>query len=381
MLKKIFSVLLVMTLMTGCAAAGDYHLDLQFVVHQGNEDTAVTAEAILRGHEIQFISGLFPSYILALEYNNAELMQKIASPAEPFDFFAMPSFRKILSAFSTAVQAETVNGLFTGDLFDEAHTMTSGTFSPEEFFDRIIKTADPGYVSGSDEQQGAGEGILSGTGLQQLSDIMIRYSIYDQGDYLTLNGVLGDKTVFTLSCDLTEQNSVKYVLGYPDNGKNYYSISEFKVVSDREISISSAMISDRNKLGYRTVMNNSPVLKENWTLRLSQDRKEISFNGEIIPGNGKKPAEITGSISTENRPTLLARIGFRDWTESWFTLAVTLDNTQLNTESLKVVSLNSADENQSQEFAGEVVRNATAFLARLMQALPEEYRTELFPLN
>ena len=78
---------------------------------------------------------------------------------------------------------------------------------------------------------------------------------------------------------------------------------------------------------------------------------------------------------------LLAKIGFRDWTESWFTLAVTLENTLLNTESLKVVSVDSADDNQGLEFVGEISGNAMAFLTRLMMALPEEYRTELLPLN
>ena len=55
---------------------------------------------------------------------------------------------------------------------------------------------------------------------------------------------------------------------------------------------------------------------------------------------------------------LLAKIGFRDWTESWFTLAVTLENTLLNTESLKVVSVDSADDNQGLEFVGEISGNA-----------------------
>ena len=259
--------------------------------------------------------------------------------------------------------------------------MTSGDFPLNEIISRLMRITDPGYSPGTDEMQDIAKSVFTGKGLQKLSDIMIQYRVYDHGDYLTLNGVLGDKTIFTLSCDLTEENSVKSVLGYPENGKNYYIVSEFKVISDREISISSAMISDRNKLGYRAIMNNAPVLKENWRIRLSPDRKETEFTGEIVPENGKKPLEISGSISKETKPMLLAKIGFRDWTESWFTLAVTLENTLLNTESLKVVSVDSADDNQGLEFVGEISGNAMAFLTRLMMALPEEYRTELLPLN
>ena len=46
-----------------------------------------------------------------------------------------------------------------------------------------------------------------------------------------------------------------------------------------------------------------------------------------------------------------------------------------------MVSVDSADDNQGLEFVGEISGNAMAFLTRLMMALPEEYRTELLPLN
>ena len=95
---------------------------------QGIYNTAVTAEAVFREHEIQFLSGLFPSYVLVMEYNNADLLQSLAAMAEPSDIFSMPSFRKSLSAFSTDIQAETVTGVFTALTTSLVMSSKSGMF-------------------------------------------------------------------------------------------------------------------------------------------------------------------------------------------------------------------------------------------------------------
>ncbi len=381
MLKKIFSVLIAMVLLTGTAAAGDYHLDIQFVVHQEKEDTAVTAEAVLRGHDIRVMSGLFPSHVLVMDNDNAELLQWIDNLPRIFGTFSIPSFSEYLSAFGTAMQAETITGVFAGDLFDDAHTMKTVMLTPAEFMDEIMKVAAPEHASGAGNPNRNPETNLSGGVLRNISDIMIRCDIFDDGKYMTINGVETGRTLFTVACDFNNYENPKFVTGYPDNGKNYYNVAEFKLISDMEINISSELISDRNKTGYRTVMNDTPVLKENWDIKLAQDRKEISFSGRIIPANGKKTVEITGSISTENKPILLAKIGFEGWPDSWFTLAVTLDNTPVNTESLKAFSVLTGNEDEYERFTGEISRNMMIFLARLMQALPEDYRFELFPLN
>ena len=74
----------------------------------------------------------------------------------------------------------------------------------------------------------------------------------------------------------------------------------------------------------------------------------------------------------------MSKISFKNWEESWFTLAVSLDDTPVNTESLKVITPDSAD---AMPFLGEVSMNAMTFLTKLNQALPEDYQLELFPMN
>ena len=377
MLKKILLILLALILMVGSAAAGDCHLDIQFAVHHGTDESAITAEAIIREKEILILSGLFPSYALSVESVDAEV-PSIDGFTGPFEPFRMPPVKEILTMFTTAMNSETTNGFFSGDLFEESRTMTTCTFTLDELINAFRETADPEEAGAAEIREKAAGDILQMESLQELSKIMIRCNLYDGGNYVTLNGLEEDRTLFTASCDFNDPLAVKTVFGYPDSGKNYYAVSIIKVVSDNEISINSKMISDAQKLGYRTVMNNPPVLSENWNIKLSENRKEISFTGEIIPGNEKKTVEIAGKISTENKTLLMAKIGFKNWEESWFTLAVSLDDTPVNTESLKIITPDSAD---TMSFLGEISVNAMTFLTTLNQALPEDYHLELLPMN
>lgn len=377
MLKKILLILLALILTAGSAAAGDCHLDIQFAVHNGTEESAVTAEAIFREKEILILSGLFPSYAFSVGSGDAEL-SGISGLEGPFEPFRMPPVKEILEMFTAAMNPETMNGVFSGDLFEEARTVTTCTFTLDELFNAFRETNDPEKAGTAEIRDNAAGDILHMENLQELSKIVIRCSLYDGGNYVTMNGVEGDRTLFTASCDFTDPLAVKTVFGYPDSGKNYYDFSEIKVLSEREIIIHSTMISDAQKLGYRAVMNNPPVLRENWNIKLSENRKEICFTGEIIPGNEKKTVEIGGTISTENKTLLMAKISFKNWEKSWFTLAVSLDDTPVNTESLKVITPDSAD---AMPFLGEVSMNAMTFLTKLNQALPEDYQLELFPMN
>ena len=108
---------------------------------------------------------------------------------------------------------------------------------------------------------------------------------------------------------------------------------------------------------------------------LDSDRKISVYDFLRIE---KKTVEIGGTITTENKTLLMAKISFKNWEESWFTLAVSLDDTPVNTESLKVITPDSAD---AMPFIGEVSMNAMTFLTKLNQVLPEDYQLELFPMN
>ena len=71
MIRRILTLLAALFLMTGSAFAAEQHAEIQFVIHQGDSETAVTADLLLREKEIVVLSGLFPSYALSLPCDGA----------------------------------------------------------------------------------------------------------------------------------------------------------------------------------------------------------------------------------------------------------------------------------------------------------------------
>ena len=52
MIRRILPLLAALFLMTGSAFAAEQHAEIQFVIHQGDSETAVTADLLLREKEI-----------------------------------------------------------------------------------------------------------------------------------------------------------------------------------------------------------------------------------------------------------------------------------------------------------------------------------------
>ena len=108
---------------------------------------------------------------------------------------------------------------------------------------------------------------------------------------------------------------------------------------------------------------------------LSEDRKELDFSGTILPENNKKPVEIEGTFSMNNHPALKMKAGFRDWEESYFTLTISMDESPVNTEGLKIISLNNqSDVSETQSAITEITANGLPIMLKMIMALPEEYQ-------
>ena len=144
------------------------------------------------------------------------------------------------------------------------------------------------------------------------------------------------------------------------------------------MTITASLFADPRKAGYRSVMRNRPVVAENWKLRLSEDRKEIRFTGEVLPGNGKTPIDISGSFGKENKPMLQMNIGFKDWDKATMTLNAQLSETTVNTEGLKTIQLENTESLAADSgLSTEITVKMMPLLAVLMQAVPAEYAGDL----
>ena len=370
MIRRILTLLAALFLMTGSAFAAEQHAEIQFVIHQGDSETAVTADLLLREKEIVVLSGLFPSYALSLPCDGAAAAA--ADDAASYGPFYLPGIGTVLPGIVQVLNPETSEGIFTGDLFDEADTLSKGECGIYDLL--AIPEKLGGEAAGSFLQNG----ISALFGQTDPESIRIRYAMYDNGNYLTLTFLQGENTVGTASFDFSDPKGLKALIGNAENGTNYYWALEVRVQTTEEMTITASLFADPRKAGYRSVMRNRPVVAENWTLRLSEDRKEIRFTGEVLPGNGKTPIDISGSFGKENKPMLQMNIGFRDWDKATMTLNAQLSETTVNTEGLKTIQLENTESLAADSgLSTEITVKMLPLLAVLMQAVPAEYAGDL----
>ena len=372
--------MLVLTLMTGTgsAFASESRIEMQFVIHGKESESALTAEMLLRDSEIMLTSGLFPSYALSA-FTDKNIEEASVTPGDLFDFIAERKAETLMQSFFQALEADTSEGVYSGDLFDSAGIRTGGSCTPGELL---------AAISPADENTEIKEKQITGSFPNQigalfpgLAEIMLRYTMYDNGRYFTFNVLENENTLFTFSCDFSDSSKIKTLTGYSENGKNYYWNTVLSVVSGDEIHSSSSLYADGMKKGYRSVRDADPIVTENWKIKLSDDRKGFSFAGEIVPENKKKPIDVSGMFSESGHPVLMARIGFRGVEDSYFTLSADKDESPVNTEGLTVVSLNELpDRTMIDSLTAEITGNGIPFMIKMMLALPEEYQNMLaFP--
>ena len=70
------------------------------------------------------------------------------------------------------------------------------------------------------------------------------------------------------------------------------------------MKITNNFFADEKREGFRAAAQREPVLYETWMLCLSSDHRELSFEAEIIPTNGKSTVSISLLIGrTHSKPS------------------------------------------------------------------------------
>ncbi len=373
MLKRIVIILMAIILLAGSAFADSNHLEMQFIIHNNNGDYAVTADALIQEDEMLLLSGLFPSYVISFR-NQLDGLIPETDPDFSFGPFYIPGFGSALYGILQGKGRENSEGCFTGDLFDEAHTVITGSCTYSELMAQLST------FLGLDAEIGPlSEKMISMAGqtenaVPSLSELIIHYSLYDQGQYLTLNGEDGSKQFFTASFDFSDPSRIRAVVGTGENGANYYRVMELSAASQDEMHFDSLLLADPNKAGYRTVMRKAPVLTERWHMKLSETRKEILFTGELIPANEKRAIDISGSFSRENKPMFTATVSFRDWKKGSCSIYANLNDSQVLTDGLRTIYTDErSDPAETELLANELSVNLITFASALLTSLPDDY--------
>jgi len=377
MLRKYIALFLVMIVFTGTALAQDAHLDFELKVQKPENEKTLTGSIATREQDILVFSSLFPSYVVSVpgKMNFENLFRLFGN-----DFsISVPKISDIDIESGIMTKGIQTAGLYSGDLFDEAKTVQTGTIAVSEILAYMESL--PGYEE-TRSVQAIINGFLPGKDYDGLRNALIQYNLYDSGKYLTLNIFHGDATVATVSFDFSVQKRIEMLLGYAEEGKNYYLDAEVKETEENTVEIKSVLFADAWKNGYRDVRNSTPVLESTWTLSLLPKLREVLISGHFVPSNGLESIVFSGVMSANENPALTMEFHFSGAEDNRFIIGIQAADNVINAEEKTEVTLAEITTAQGvTPFTDEISYNFLAFYSMLLQSIPAGYQQLLVMLN
>lgn len=382
MLKRIIVFCLIFALLCTSAYAQDECVHFQLTIHQSGTDTNCNADLISVNDRILIVSDLFPGSFISIPLPDEVMSFNSPFSISAFSTFSSLDYRPILKDWYSGLSPAESTGFYSGDLFELSTQMAAGTCKKNDLIllaESLLSFSDSGrdFVFFNHFEQLYNSGFFDSVVSSEAE-----YRIYDSGNYFSLTGKQGDKTLYTLSLDLSDPSHQRILYGYVNNSQNYYRYAEMNFISDHEVHLMMCFYTDDLQTGFRSVEALTPVVRENWTFSLSDDQRSIDFSAEIEPQNDLNNILVAGSILAGETLRAFADITFRDAPDSSFTFSAEITHKSLSFEDLHEVSLEDLSNiTLDSAFAQELTDNVISVYTSFLFALPAKYIEKIINLN
>lgn len=366
MIKRLVALLLILILPAGTALAGEQHLRFVLSVGPAENRTEAAADLVFRDDETLILSDLFPSYVLSLPASGGMKLRLPSFSAD--DFEILP--REIVSVCGT----EEIPGLYSGDLFDLAVTMQTGSIRTDRLIPVLLRLFGAVWETVLQSQPDPAGGLETLFAQPGLSGLQLRYSAFDGGRFYSFTGCTDDATLFTASFDFSDPEKVRAILGNAENGVNYYRVLDASIPSEDNLQVRLSLISDPLKAGYRSALQNRPVLSAGWAFSIDRSLGMLSFSGEMIPENGLEPLFVKGNLTEGDPLSFEAELRFGEKEGSALSLSLKPDGSSVSEAGRQKITLQDLNDPEAanslfMESGASVLSLYFAFL----QILPDGY--------
>lgn len=384
MLKRFIALCLCLIFLSTGAICESINLDTELTLHMGENESSISFGLKSGEEDTIVISDLFPSYAISVPFLAGlnDLNEIGLFSVSPFSSHNLSSVvLSLLSMFSDSV----VQGVYAGDLFDYAGSVQSASVKMEDLIDILseknIQAIDSSATLSFFIHLIGNIDVISLCPLD-CSDMTVQFHSYDSAKYLTMNICSGSKTVLTVSSDFSDPNHLIAVLGFSENGKNYYRVLDASYMSEQELRIQTAVYSDDFQKGYRSVINKKPLLREDLHLEYLKDKNEYEFYSEIYPENGLRCMKMTGWISPGRIPFLYAELHSDKQDDGYISVSVSLNEKEITTDQLIHISVYDLGNDEiKKELLKEVSTGILTFGSELAEFLPVDYIIEIMNEN
>ena len=155
---------------------------------------------------------------------------------------------------------------------------------------------------------------------------------------------------------------------------NYYRVLDASIPSEDNLEVRLSLISDPLKAGYRSALQNQPILSAGWAFSVDRSLGRLSFSGEMIPENGLEPLFVKGNLTEGDPLSFEAGLRFGEKEGSSLSLSLKPDGGSVSEAGKQKITLQDLNDPEAanslfMESGASVLSLYFAFL----QILPDGY--------
>lgn len=372
-MKRFTSLLLILAMILTAAyasAEGDY-ISIDAQIRTGDQEVQANLNIYPEEDRFYFTSSLIPDICIQLAgISPAETVNALSELIRNLNDDKITGIiRKCTAEWVAFMQPETRTGSFSGDAFDHASTMQHITFSCGDLMllgQRIRKAL---------RQQGASAVLLESDWSDLLMperNIRFDLKIFDDGKYASLGVLDGEKTVMTVSANISESDAVLLVAGCGYGGKNYYS----RILADQKdgrLDITETLYADDLKAGYPGLTADSLIYTRNSTIEW--DAETVRFSEFLFPANEQMtPVTCSGTLGNVTSGRLFeGEIHFSGYDGFRATITADIKKGGIGEMPARIIDLDQADETELIGLGTEIGVAMLPILLQIIGGLPPEY--------
>ena len=373
-MKRIICLIAVFLLSASFASA-DRYLEASFTFPENRIETIDLYE---QNNQITAVSTLIPEYALITDhsvFSGLSLFYSICSLNPGTTHESIQKTDKHLRDMIEQYLTDPVQGVYSGELFENAGSVRTVRFQLSDFFTSVINTLDS-----SDEpfavicNAALSSVLLSLQQTESLQEPSLEIKIYDNWRYISAMLFNQEQVIMTVSSDLSTEDTKRILICYSENGRYYFR--DVLIKEDNENFTLTASLRSGKESSYQPIMKEKPLTAVQ--LNVTNERFELEMHGNGL----SEPLIANGatSVLSSSEAQLTAGIFINNHHEQAIKLRVNLFQMARPVNFSDKEMINLSDQTENAGFTITAFSKATELAAEMIPTLPVDYQKLLIKL-
>lgn len=303
-MKKAFSILVVIMLLTSTVAYADQHLEAQCLIAGEKDSRVVTLDLYETEEEITAVSSLFPEYAVRLKQRSSGSVDFINLLCEIDSKKAAAAVEWIDNITGTWLQtrlSSKVSGVYSGELFDSASAVRYAEAPLSELADYLQEKKKNTEISVSGETD-AFCNFMADVLTEAINtdlhdrDLILSVRDFDDGRYTVVRIMESEDVIMTVSVERADANKKHLLIGYRQNDR--YCFRELLIGTEQNVFYIRSNMRTSTVSSFRAAAEREPLFESDLTIN-EGTAGIITFQYTLNSGKLKNPLIISGQTQKD----------------------------------------------------------------------------------